>query len=57
MSSEDADKYIEAMKEEISNLQRMNTCDLGDRTPQMKVLKGTWAFQLKQTPDGVSYRY
>ena len=35
----------------------MNTWDLVDRTPQMKVLEGTWAFCLKQTPDGVAYRY
>ena len=23
----------------------------------MKVLKGTWAFRLKRTPDGVAYRH
>ena len=57
MSGEDADKYIEAMKEEIANLQRINTWELVDRTAQMKVLKGTWAFRLKRTPDGVAYRY
>ena len=54
MSGEDADKYIEAMKEEIANLQRMNTWELVDRTVQMKVLKGTRAFRLKCTPDGVA---
>ena len=26
-----------------------------DREPQMKVIKGTWAFKLKRTPDGVAY--
>ncbi len=57
MASMEADKYIEAMKEEIANLKRMNTWILVERTAQMKVLKGTWAFKLKRTPDGVAYRY
>ena len=57
MSSMEADKYIEAMKEEIMNLKRMQTWILVDREPHMKVLKGTWAFKLKRTPDGVAYRY
>ena len=35
----------------------MKTWDLVDREPIMKVLKGTWAFRLKHTPDGVAYRY
>ena len=48
----EADKYIDAMKEEISNLKRMKTWVLVDREPRMKVLKGTWAFKLKRTPDG-----
>ena len=55
MSGLEADKYIEAMKEEIMNLRRMNTWILVDREPHMKVLKGTWAFKLKRTPDGVAY--
>ena len=57
MASDDADKYIAAMKEEITNLQRMKTRELVDRHPNMNVLKGTWAFRLKRTPDGVAYRY
>jgi len=57
MAGQDADKYIEAMKEEVSNLKRMNTWILVDREPHMKVLKGTWAFKLKRTPDGVAYRH
>ena len=57
MSGLEADKYIEAMKEEILNLKRMNTWILVDREPHMKVLKGTWAFKLKRTPDGVAYRH
>ena len=57
LSGLEADKYIEAMKEEITNLKRMNTWILVDREPQMKVLKGTWAFRLKRTPDGVAYRH
>ena len=57
MSSMEADKYIEAMKEEIANLKRMNTWSLVERQPHMKVLKGTWAFKLKRTPDGVAYRH
>ena len=57
MGGIEADKYIEAMKEEITNLKRMNTWILVDREPHMKVLKGTWAFKLKRTPDGVAYRH
>ena len=57
MSGDEADKYIEAMKEEVTNLKRMNTWVLVDRQAHMKVLKGTWAFKLKRTPDGVAYRY
>ena len=57
MGGIEADKYIEAMKEEITNLKRMNTWILIDREPHMKVLKGTWAFKLKRTPDGVAYRH
>ena len=45
------------MKEEIFNLKRMNTWVLVNREPHMKVLKGTWAFKLKRTPDGVAYRH
>ena len=53
MAGDDADKYIEAIKEEITNLQQMKTWDLVDCEPTMKVLKGTSAFRLKRTPDGV----
>ena len=45
------------MKEEITNLKRMNTWILVDREPHMLVLKGTWAFKLKRTLDGVAYSY
>ena len=47
LSGVEADKYIKAMKEEITNLKRMNTWILVDREPHMTVLKGTWAFKLK----------
>ena len=57
MSGLEADKYIEAMEEEIMNLKQMNTWILVDREPHMKVLKGTWAFKLKRNPDGVAYRH
>ena len=57
ISGLEADKYIEAMKEEITNLKHMDTWILADRQPNMKVLKGTWPFRLKCTPDGVVYRY
>ena len=41
MASEDTDKYIAAMKEEITNIQRMKTWELVNRQPNMNVLKGT----------------
>ena len=42
LSGLEADKYIEAMKEEITNLKQMNTWVLVDRDPHMRVIKGTW---------------
>ena len=57
LSGLEADKYIEAMEEEIADLKRMNTWILVDRHLMMKVLKGTWAFNLKRTPDDVAYRH
>ena len=41
MSGEEADKYISAMKEEVTNLKRMNTWIVVDCDAKMKVLKGT----------------
>ena len=57
LSGLEAAKIIKAMMEEITNLKRMDTLILVDCKPHMKVLKGTWAFCLKCTPDGVAYRY
>ena len=57
MGGMEADKYIEAMKEEILNIKRMKTWILVGREHHMKVLKGTWAFKLKCTPDAVTYRH
>jgi len=57
VTGQDADKYIEDMKDEITNFKRMNTWILLDREPHMRILKGTWVFKLKRTPDGVAYRY
>ena len=37
MASDNADKYIAAMKEEITTLQRMKTWELVDRQPNMNV--------------------
>ena len=51
------DKYTEAMKEENINLKCMNTWILVVREPHMLVLKVTWAFKLKRTPDGLVYTY
>ena len=45
------------MKEEVANLKCMDIWILVDRQAHMKVLKGTWAFKFKRTPDGVAYRY
>ena len=43
------------MKEEITNLKRMNTWILVDRHPKMKVLKGTWAFKLNWSTQVIDY--
>ena len=57
MGGIEVDKYIEAMKEEFLNHKRMNTWILVDREPHMRVLKGTWTFKLKRTPNGAVYRH
>ena len=57
LSGLEVDKYIETIQKENMNLKRMNTWILVDRKPHMKVLKGTWAFKLKRTPNGVAYRH
>ena len=57
MSGEESDKYIEALKEEGTNLKHMNSWVLVDREAHMRVLKCTWAFMLKLTPNFVAYRY
>mmetsp|Transcript_15021 Transcript_15021/g.28265 ORF Transcript_15021/g.28265 Transcript_15021/m.28265 type:complete len:2300 (+) Transcript_15021:159-7058(+) len=65
MSGNDAEFYIEAMKQEILALLQQRTwirvprseVPLNpDGTPR-KILKGTWAFKLKRLPDGMPLKY
>jgi len=54
---EHAEHYIAAMKLEVATLIRQKTWLSVPRTPDINVLKGTWAFKLKRLPDGTPYRY
>ena len=55
LNGPDADKYIEAMKKEIKQLEEKDTWLIVDRAslPEgANVLPGTWAFRRKRSPDG-----
>ncbi|EJK66248.1 hypothetical protein THAOC_12847, partial [Thalassiosira oceanica] len=52
MSSEHADDFWEAAKTEIRTLEEMDAWRVVDRTPDMNVIGGTWAFKIKRFPDG-----
>ena len=57
MSGPHSADYITAMKLEISTLMKQNTWTMIERSKDMNVLKGTWAFKLKRLPDGTAYRF
>ena len=65
MHSHDSDKWIEAMKREISELLIRNTWKRTHRKDILRdengrkytVLKSIWVFKLKRLPDGTPDRY
>ena len=59
MASPDQEGYIEAMKVEITALEKQNTWELCERKMLPKganVLPSTWAFKRKRYPDGLIWK-
>ena len=57
MASEHADDFWEAAKAEIRTLEEMDSWTVVDRTSDMNVIGGTWAFKIKRFPDGVIKKF
>ena len=57
MRSDYASEWFKAAQIEIETLEKMKCWDVVDRTPDMKVLGGTWAFKLKRFPDGLAKKF
>eukprot|EP00804_Cyclotella_cryptica_P018088 CCRYP_017613-RA/>CCRYP_017613-RA protein AED:0.31 eAED:0.29 QI:0/0/0/1/0/0.5/2/0/495 len=58
MNSPDADKWLEAMEEELTTLERdLAAWDLVPREPWMHVLPSTWAFCIKRFPNGLVKKF
>ena len=57
MASEHADDFWEAAKTEIRTLEEMDSWRVVDRTPDMNVIGGTWAFKIKRFPDGLIKKF
>lgn len=51
MESDYADEFWEAAQLEIRTLEEMGAWEVVDRTPDMNVIGGTWAFKIKRFPD------
>jgi hypothetical protein len=50
-------EYISAMKDELETLVSQSTWDEFPRPVNKPVLKGTWVFKLKRSPDGTPLRF
>jgi hypothetical protein len=50
-------EYVAAMNEEVETLVRQATWEEVPRPLNKPVLKGTWVFWLKQSPDGTPIRF
>jgi Reverse transcriptase (RNA-dependent DNA polymerase) len=50
-------EYVAAMKEEVETLVRQATWEEVPRPLNKPVLKGTWVFRLKRSPDGTPIRF
>ena len=48
-----ADGFHEICMIEMTTLEDKEAWEVVDRTPDMKVLSGTWAFRIKRFPDGL----
>ena len=52
-----ADEYWKAACKEIQTLEDMNAWDVVDRPDGKNVIESTWAFKLKQFPDGLVKKF
>ena len=52
MNGPDAAGFMKAMEVEINTLIKMDTFEVVDRQPWMKVISSVWAFKVKRFPDG-----
>ena len=50
-------EYWEAAVKEVETLEGMDAWDVVDRTDDMNVIQGTWAFKLKRFPDGLIKKF
>ena len=52
VTGQDAARFMEAMKLELSTLVEMKTFNIVDKAPWMKTISSVWAFKRKIYPDG-----
>ncbi|GFT78896.1 retrovirus-related Pol polyprotein from transposon TNT 1-94 [Trichonephila clavipes] len=52
MASEDSDKWLAAMKEDVGSLSSKNTWVLVNLPSDRKAIGNRWVFKIKQNPDG-----
>ena len=52
ISGPDAAGFMEAMKLELNTLIKMETFNIIDKAPWMKIISSVWAFKRKRYPDG-----
>ena len=50
-------EYLQAMKQEVACSLFHKTWAYGNQSTAPNVLKSTWAFNLKQLPDGTAYKF
>jgi len=52
MNGPNAAGFLKAMEIEVDTLQEMNTFEVIDRQPWMKIISSVWALRIKRFPDG-----
>jgi hypothetical protein len=58
LNGEHADRYMEAMKQEIQSLIQKSTWTTVQRSEaKKKIIKSTWVFKLKRLPDGAPSKF
>jgi transposase InsO family protein len=57
LESDDRDRWLDAISEEMDSLKKMGTWDLVSRPSNHPVVKNKWIFKVKTNPDGSIERY